>query len=197
MQLSFEQHFYIFLLLKNLKRVWFYIQFYRVLQKRTVYTLCKSGFPELCLPNEGCFLLTSVSSLCPLSLLAAHRSIYHRPSPPQSETYGDHYPLAPHILHFPTALFFVWLLLLLKGPSLLTNTSQCKIDILFKKKRAQLTWHFRPSTGPRSSVNSCPKVKSMSKFLNVVTVFIFILPVFTSCSMCLLGFRMQTTFLNA
>ncbi len=63
-----------------------------------------SGTVPACLPNGGGFLPASVSSLCPLSLLAARRPIYHRPSSLWSETYGEHYPSAPHIPHFPTLL---------------------------------------------------------------------------------------------
>ncbi len=138
-----------------------------------------------------------MSSLCPLSLLAARRPIYHRPSSLWSETYGEHYPSAPHIPHFPTLLCLADVTFK-RGPFVshkyITNGLTRKKYI---KKTNTHTWHFRPSTGPRSSVNSCPKVKSMSKFLKVVTVLIFILPEFASCSICLLGFRMQTTFLNA
>lgn len=59
------------------------------------------------------------------------------------------------------------------------------------------TWQVRPSTACRSSVNSFPILKSMLKFLKVVTVRIFMAPVAISWVMSLVGFSRHTIFLRA
>lgn len=63
---------------------------------------------------------------------------------------------------------------------------------------SQLTvvWQVRPSTGPRSSVNSFPIVKSMWKFLKVVDVWIFMAPVAWSWLISFEGLRRHTIFLR-
>lgn len=58
-------------------------------------------------------------------------------------------------------------------------------------------WQVRPSTGPRSSVNSFPMVKSMLKFLKVVSVRIFMAPVSGLWVISLVGFSRHTIFLKA
>lgn len=73
-----------------------------------------------------------------------------------------------------------------------TNMPMCT----FGKTKTR-TWHTRPSTGPRSSVNSFPIVKSMLKFLKVVSVRIFMVPVAGSWVTSLVGFNRQTIFLRA